>query len=469
MSTDVEPREHSREGMAGILARFRASRSGNVAIIFALSAVVLLLAIGAAVDVGRWLHARDQTSAAIDAAVLAGGRILQTSNSKDTAGAIAAAEKYYRENVTSRLPVIDDSVTFVTANNGKAVTGTGTAYIETPFLRFANISKLPLHSTSDAEFSRSEVKIGKKEVSVMLDVTGSMKGQKLADLKDAAKKLVEILLVGDSVKVALVPFSEDIRLPTTSALNLARGTGLTNCKRLKNGNSNSCNKNVSGSTDYFLSPCVVERSGNDKYTDAAPGSGKYVMAHYSDDTTGSGSNKQGKCVIPSGSEVVPLSTDKNALDAKINGLDDNGGTAGHLGTAWAWYTLSPNWNSLWPSNGAQPYGTQDLSKVAILMTDGEYNTEYDKNGVRVGSSDAGGAVNDTSAKQAAALCEAMKTKGIEVWTIGFDLGSSWSSSYQMMKKCASDEEKFYPAATGEELKLAFQDIGLKLSQLHLSK
>jgi hypothetical protein len=87
----------------------------------------------------------------------------------------------------------------------------------------------------------------------------------------------------------------------------------------------------------------------------------------------------------------------------------------------------------------------------------------------VGLSDAGSAVNDTSTKQAAALCEAMKAKGIEVWTIGFDLGSSWSSSYQMLKKCASDEEKFYPAATGEELKLAFQDIGLKLSQLHLSK
>ena len=33
-------------------------------------AVVLLLSIGAAVDIGRWLHARDQTVQAVDAAVL---------------------------------------------------------------------------------------------------------------------------------------------------------------------------------------------------------------------------------------------------------------------------------------------------------------------------------------------------------------------------------------------------------------
>ena len=40
---------------------FFRDRSGNVAIVFALMAVILMLAIGAAVDFGRWLHARDQT------------------------------------------------------------------------------------------------------------------------------------------------------------------------------------------------------------------------------------------------------------------------------------------------------------------------------------------------------------------------------------------------------------------------
>ena len=63
---------------------------------------------------------------------------------------------------------------------------------------------------------------------------------------------------------------------------------------------------------------------------------------------------EGVCTVPSGSEVMPLTSDVDALKAKINGLSASGGTAGHLGTAWAWYTLSPNWASLWPT--AEPAG-----------------------------------------------------------------------------------------------------------------
>jgi Flp pilus assembly protein TadG len=59
------------------LAHFRSDQSGNVAMVFGLMAIVLMVAIGAAIDIGRWLHARDQTVTAVDAAVLAGGRQLQ--------------------------------------------------------------------------------------------------------------------------------------------------------------------------------------------------------------------------------------------------------------------------------------------------------------------------------------------------------------------------------------------------------
>jgi Flp pilus assembly protein TadG len=449
--------------------RFAADRSGNVTIIFALMLVVLLLAIGAAIDIGRWLHARDQTVAAIDAAVLAGGRALQTSNT-DTAGAVATAEKYYKENVATRLSVTDDTVTFAVTDNGQAITAKGTAYIKTPFLRLANVEKLPLLGTSQAEAAKAELAIGGNggenlEVSMMLDVTGSMAGQKLQDLKDAAKDLINIVVWDDqskfTSKVALVPFSEDIRLPTTSALNKARGTGLSTSK--------SVGQNSSKTTVY-LSDCVVERTGSERYTDAAPQSGQYVMAHYTQSSTGNGNSKKGVCTIPSGSEVMPLSSDKQALIAKVEDLSASGGTAGHLGTAWAWYTLSPNWASLW-SAASQPqaYGTANLSKIAILMTDGEYNTEYDKDGVKVGSTGAGSAANGDSTTQARALCAAMKQNGLTVYTVGFDLGGKTSESYQTLYQCASDPNKFYSADDGEQLKQAFRDIALKLSSLYLSK
>ncbi len=450
-------------GIRSCLARFRADRSGNIAILFAVSATVLMLGIGAAIDIGRWLHARDQTIAAMDSAVLAGGRILQT-DSTNTAGAIEAAQKFYAENITSRIPVTDDSITFAVADDGSALTATGTAFIKTPFLRFANIDKLQLINLSE---TRAERKIGNKEVSLMLDVTGSMAGQKLQDLKDAAKDLVSIVLPGgdsQSAKLALVPFSEDIRLPTTSALDKARGTSLPSQKSITTGWGWGAT-----TTTYYLSDCVVERTGSQKYTDAAPASGQYVMGHYTQNYTtsgwGWGATKKGVCTIPSSSAITPLSDDANALKSKIDGLSASGGTAGHLGTAWTWYTLSPNWASLWPSESKpEPYGTQDLKKIAILMTDGEYNTQYDSNGIS-----ASNGANGSSTTQARALCTAMKAKDIEIYTIGFDLSGTNSESYQTLQQCASAPEKFYPVASGDQLKQAFHDIGLKLSKLYLSK
>jgi Flp pilus assembly protein TadG len=463
---------HRTIGVLARLARFGADRSGNVAVMFAGIAVVLMLAIGAAVDISRWLHARDQTIAAMDAAVLAGGRRLQV-NSGDAAAAVLAAQNFYRENVTNRLPVTDDTVSFQVADNGKAMTAQGSAYIKTPFLQFVNIDKLPLLNKTEA---RAERKIGNKEVSVMLDVTGSMSGQKLRDLKDAAKDLINIMLpasqTNHAAKVALVPFSEDVRLPTTSALNSARGANLPDTKTIKSGRGRG-----QQSTDYYLSDCVAERTGSQKYTDAAPAAGQYVMGHYTENYTtsggggwgwGNGNNKrEGVCTIPSSSAIVPLSDNADDLKSKIEDLSASGGTAGHLGTAWAWYTLSPNWASLWPSESRpQAYGAQDLTKIAILMTDGEYNTQYDDDGIEASS---GEAANGSSASQARALCASMKQKGVEVYTIGFDLGSTNSESYQTLSQCASDSTKFYSAVNGDQLKQAFRDIGLKLSRLHLSK
>jgi Flp pilus assembly protein TadG len=170
---DMAPKSRDRKNRnspAGWIARFRSDRSGNMSMLFAASAVVLTLSVGAAVDIGRWLHARDQTSGAIDAAVLAGARYLQT-NSSDQSGAVNAAKQFYAQNVTSRLPVTDDSVTFAVTDSGAAMTSSGTAYIKTPFLQLANIDKLPLFPNAQA---KAQSKIGNKEVALMLDVTGSM-------------------------------------------------------------------------------------------------------------------------------------------------------------------------------------------------------------------------------------------------------------------------------------------------------
>ncbi len=63
----------------------------------------------------------------------------------------------------------------------------------------------------------------------------------------------------------------------------------------------------------------------------------------------------------------------------------------------------------------------------------------------------------------------MKNAGITVYTVGFELGGSYSESYKTLQQCASDSSKFYSADSGVQLQQAFRDIGLKLSKIYLSK
>ncbi len=439
--------------------RFGENRDGSIAIMFAMLLVALCLFVGGAVDLGRWLQARHQTIAAMDAAVLAGGRILQV-NDKDLTGARQAAQQYYTENTKTRAEVIDDTIKFDAVDQNTAFAATGNAYIKTAFLGFANIPKLPLLNTAEASYSKAVLRAGGKandevEISMMLDVTGSMGGTKITDLKKAANDLVSIVISDaanyNPVRVAIVPFAEGVRLPT-SANTKARGTPASKVEYTYTSRGNT------SKVTYYPTECVVERKGSNKYNDVAPGTNNYVMTMFESDA---------KCGLPAADELVPLTKDKTVLKNRIDNLVLSNSTAGQVGTAWAWYTLSPNWNSLWAASAAASAYGSGPRKIAILMTDGEYNLQYDANGVSTGSTGAGAAANGDSTTQARSLCTAMKAKGITVYTVGFALGKN-ATAIQTLSQCATDPSMAYTPDSGAELQQAFRDIALKINQLYLT-
>jgi hypothetical protein len=229
------------------------------------------------------------------------------------------------------------------------------------------------------------------------------------------------------------------------------------------------------STQMRLAPsCAAERTGAQAYTDAAPVDTAVLGRVY---------NPAGACQPTNA--VVPLSNDKVHLKSVVDSFVATGSTAGHIGTAWAWYMLSPNWASVLPA-GSHPAsysvlsqrnedGKPVLEKIAVLMTDGEYNTQYCSSGIRDrnsnGSSNQLGtctAANGSSATQARALCTAMKAKGITVYTVGFQIAAG-SEAAQTLSQCATDPGKAYMAENGEELKQSFRSIALKISDLYLSR
>jgi Flp pilus assembly protein TadG len=492
---------------------FQEDTSGGIAVMFALMFVMLAIFVGAAVDLGRWSQTRSQTISAMDAAVLAGGRVLQL-NEHDVEGARAAAALYYAENTRDRTPVVEDTITFDVTDDNIGFQASGNAYLQTTFLSLAHIPRLPLFASTEAQYSKAQFKAGGNsnsdvEIAMMLDVTGSMKDtkttQKITALKSAATKLVETVIMDSAaanfVRVAIVPFAEGVRLPA-NAVSTAVGTPPKIVKK-----TSGSGKNQKTILYNRSEHCVVERPGSNSYTDVAPGSGNYVLPYRdevasiltsdgtvkidnsttktegaaADFTWASGGKLSqsektklktaattfASCPLSSADELVPLTNDKEVLKNKIAGLALAGSTAGQIGTAWAWYTLSPNWNALWGADSAAAEYGNTTRKIAILMTDGAYNLQYDKDGIGTGSTGSGSAVNASSTTQARLLCTGMKAAGITVYTVGFALGSN-ESAIETMNQCATDPSKAYTPEDANALEQAFLDIALKINELYLT-
>jgi Flp pilus assembly protein TadG len=429
----------------GCAARFAADAKGSVGIIFALSTIVTVSLVGGAVDFGRAFSAREQAQSSADTAVLAAARVWQTENDP-----ILAIEKGTAQFAANRPADLNTDAPVITVDPAtNTVRLSVNVRSPSPFLSVAGTDTIEFSIEAHAKLARGATARRSLEISMMLDVTGSMAGEKIASLKSAAKDLVDIVVWDDgghhTARVALVPFAEGVR--PGPYLDAVRGSKPASHKFMDvRGNSQT----------YKLSSCVSDRKGSDALTDAAPGGTAKVGPIYT---------ASGACTPANA--IMPLTDDKVALKTHIDGFTPSGMTAGQIGTQWAWYMLSPEWNAVWPAaSRAGAYGAEDVTKVAILMTDGEYNQAYDAAGVATQTSGRASA-NGTADGHARQLCESMKQKGIVVFSIGFELGSE--TAQETLRGCATDASHAYMADDGEKLRLVFRDIAQRLSTFHLSQ
>lgn len=213
--------------------------------------------------------------------------------------------------------------------------------------------------------------------------------------------------------------------------------------------------NLSSVRFHFPSDCMVERYGANAATDVSPATtplGIYYTNNGSCDTD---------------NYVTPLTANKTRLHASIDALSTGGMTAGQLGIAWAWYMLSPNFASVWDketANAALAYGTPELAKVAILMTDGEFNFATCEGR----STSQAGCSADSSFTQAQAICTAMKAQDIIIYTVGLELGTA-TQTINFLTNCATTPQHAHLAADTTELQAAFKSIATSISKLRLSK
>ena len=479
---------------SGTLRGFVRSKSGNVGMMFAMLAIPLTAAVGLAIDMGRIYHVNMATQGALDASALAAGRVAQVEKTDTLNKAFKSASAYFDQSKPG--DVLTSAIAFSPNTQQTEFKVTATSWVKTPFLSVLNIFaykgseddapvqckgnyyacvKVVTSATAQICLNCSDTGGGNSddgkslEISMMLDVTGSMKGQALTDMIAAAKDLVDIVVWDDQSKytsrVALAPFAPAVNVGDYFTAITGKsddpdpdGDGYNYPSTCYSSKTGKLKSSCEGESEYKVkryAHCVHERTGTDAATDTAPTNSSTWLPTASGPTT-----KKTPTCTPS-AKIVPLTKDRELLKKTIDGFTADGTTAGQLGTAFAWYLLSPNWNNVWPKE-SQPtaYGTAKVDKIAVLMTDGVYNTLL---GEQYGDSSSQAT---TALTQAKALCTGMKGKSITVYTVGFNLDST--AAKNMLKACATSNDHYYDTNGGDALKAAFRDIALKISKLRLT-
>jgi Flp pilus assembly protein TadG len=479
---------------------------GSVAIMFGLTIFVVFTIVGSAVDYGRTILAQARLQAAVDSSVLAAARVWQLENSLDI-----AREKAYAQFDSNKPSEPSRVVSFTPDMEASTFTMIGETVVRTPFLSFVNYPQITVATRGQALIAGGGNAGSDLEIALMLDVTGSMAGSKIEDLKSAAKDLIDIVVWADQSefksRVAIVPFSHAVNAGKELGSAVTHSPADKVKFRFRDGKDRDWYrpKNTKGGQTDPYEYCVSERQGSQAYTDATPtGSARLPVVYYSSASTSN---------CKPAAEVTPLTSDKGKLKDTIDTFKAEGFTGGNLGTAWAWYMLSPNWWSGVPSSvhalnrpvaypplpaqcsdwfkcpTSQQRPETTITKYAILMTDGEYNMQFCDGSSKItgasipdrnsgpGNSEKADCTSALggSGSQTDALCTAMKTAGVIVYTVGFGLGSS-GPQVTLLRNCASDDghptkpgKLFYNTTTGDELRNAFRHIATSIAAPILSR
>jgi Flp pilus assembly protein TadG len=434
-----------------LAANFARNSNGSISIIFGLSCVLLVGILGLAVDTSRYYNYQSEMQQALDAAALAGAKMLPDDTLSDEDIRNRVNLFFYETMANAGIKVRTQEAPFITIDRtNNSVEVAGKAYLPTTFSRmFTPSDTVILTLTSKVVFDMKKV-----ELAMVLDITGSMNSSnKLADLKVAGKDIIDELYAGslseNGVRIAIAPYSASVNAGGL-ADDVTNIPATTTCTRSWYGGS-VCRDTAGVDIDS----CVVERQGSEALTDAAP----------------VGANKLPNVpTLPYGNYSCPAATviplmgksQKDQLKTTLDGYLASGWTAPQIGAAWGWYLLSPEWSSVLGASAPAPYGDDTVEKSMIIMTDGIFNTSY----LTGGSTPAATQANESYA-QFDALCDGIKGKNIKIFSVAFGTGVD-ARAEAALQKCASEPSNYFDATTGADLKAAFKEIAKKLNTLRVA-
>ncbi|WP_440957963.1 pilus assembly protein TadG-related protein [Oceanicaulis sp. LC35] len=430
-----------------IFSRWSSDRRGNVAIIMALCSGVLVTAVGGALDYSRSATVSSELQSALDSGTLAAASLTQDRNPEDVVRAYveAALNDHPQLLASLQLDVVADI-----SLNSRVVNATASVAMPTTMLGLIGVNTLTLEHASQAVEQVRDV-----EISLVLDVSGSMGGSKINALQDAAIEFVEIVLAADAserTSISVIPYNGGVRTPRE--VNETIIDGNTNHRR-----KSGC---VEMGRDYPTEMVLPYRDMD-------------FLEYWGSEQTG---NSNSAFCPRSNMESEFLTQNEGRLRGLINSLRAEGNTGLDVATMWGARALDPAWRGNLGGNFPDrpaAYDDHDTIKILVVMTDGEATaqirseeyTYYDWWGRR-----QTGTRNYElySARQArenmAEACDIAEGNGVQIYTIAFQL--SGQTNRDLMRNCANKPQNYYQVEN-LDIAEAFSSIAADINRLRLTQ
>lgn len=336
-------------------------------IIFGLMFLILMVMIGGlAVDTMKYEYTRTRLTYTLDRATLAAASL---TNAKDPTSVVT--DYMQKAGLADQLR----SVQVTSSMNERIVHSTGLADSHPVFMQMMGINRLDASAASEAQQAISNL-----EIVLVLDVSGSMSGQKIANLKIAADEFVDTMMANDPyhrVSVAIVPYNAQVNIgPLLAAkFNLTHRANVTdvNCVEVPPGEYAAQALSLTDPMP-MMAYADISHATNIGNAYTATNDTNYAVPNYNN-----------AFCKPTTVNVVRLpSNNPTTLKAQIDALQAGGNTSITLGMKWGVTLLDPSMRPTFnqfiatgniPSSlPARPfdYNDKEALKIVVLMTDGDH-------------------------------------------------------------------------------------------------
>jgi len=461
------------------LKKFYSDLSGNISITFAICITVLLVAMGGAVDFANAFSNKSKFQDIADATALAAVKGDNVSQMKKIGKAYI---EQYNRNKTDRFVLTKDKINARLNGGKKTVTVELQGKPETYFLHLIGMDNIPFKASSTVTEAETDI-----EISLVLDISFSMTGNKIANLRTAANEFIDKMIgsggTSSTTSISIIPFGGNVNIGASLAEKLmASNVSADFDPDDYDYRQSVLNPETLATSNYRFTDGMncIETSIVDYDTGIIPDHSRSQLPRFVN------RNSMLPICPEDVSAILFNSNNKNALKRKINTMQISHGTAMDAGALWGLKALSPSHRGVvGGSFSDRPYDFDGSSqKVLVIMSDGNITGQgrprepNNPNRLSGGTANPGNMPTYDAGTTGSAsgdndgvgrfkkVCDIAAQQNIDVYTVGYNI-SSGEIADTLLSECVTSSRNYF-FVENADINKAFETIASSLSELRIS-